>query len=63
MKPIGPVSHIWQGVQTFRVTHENLRDVNPKGRPCEACGGRMADHEWADVTESGIVVACSNEEN
>jgi len=27
--------------------------------PCEACGGHLPDHDWADLNDDGTVADCS----
>jgi hypothetical protein len=42
-----------------RIESRQLLALDPDGRPCEICGGRMHDHTWADLNDAGFAVACS----
>ncbi len=45
-----------------RVEARQLLALDAEGRRCEVCGGRMHDHDWADLDGAGFAVACSEQE-
>lgn len=48
-------------IDITRIERGQLLALNPDGRPCEVCGGRMRDHAWADLDAAGFAVACSEQ--
>lgn len=46
-------------MSTERVFNKDLKGLNEDGSPCEACGGNVRLHEWADLDDFGFVEHCS----
>ncbi len=42
-----------------KITDKKLLTSFNGGRPCEACGLQLSNHEWVYLDEYGFVVACN----